>query len=241
MGPRPSRADRISSSSDPARSVRAAFLRPLGLDHEVPEAHGEVLDVLFLDGLVAPVAPEDLPHSAGRPDTRRCPEARPGARLGTARGRPVGRSVARDRQPASNRVNRGRSKEGASVNTRVRTTLLAAVLGWAVLWDPTVAAAQLEDSGIGFVMRSGNFGQPCTTNPGDIRDRLRQHHREPGRRRREGREHGRVHPLRQGPRHSASGPTRRPRVMRFTLGPHETLGIRAQTSACGWIAVVRPH
>ena len=29
--------------------------------------------------------------------------------------------------------------------------------------------------------------------------------------------------------------------MRFTLGPHETLGIRAQTSACGWIAVVRPH
>jgi hypothetical protein len=37
------------------------------------------------------------------------------------------------------------------------------------------------------------------------------------------------------------GPNRRPRVMRITVGALEGLGIRAQGSSCGWIAVVKPH
>lgn len=35
------------------------------------------------------------------------------------------------------------------MNRPVRTTLLASVLGWAVLWEPTVSAAPLDDAGVG--------------------------------------------------------------------------------------------
>ncbi|HEX2500318.1 MAG TPA: hypothetical protein VHO73_02595 [Methylomirabilota bacterium] len=127
------------------------------------------------------------------------------------------------------------------MSTPVRTAVLASVLGWALLWDPAGAEAQLADAGVGFVMRSGNFGQPCTTSPGDIPivyDNITENPVDVS-----------VKVVNTGQSIlfvrglviPPQGPTRRPRVMRFTLGPHDTLGIRAQGSPCGWIAVVRPH
>jgi hypothetical protein len=44
--------------------------------------------------------------------------------------------------------------EGASVNRPGQTTLLTSVLGWTMLWGPAPAVAQLDDGGVGFVMRS---------------------------------------------------------------------------------------
>ena len=127
------------------------------------------------------------------------------------------------------------------MNTLVRTALLAAGLGWAVIWDPTTAAAQLDDAGVGFVMRSSNFGHPCTTDPGNIPIVYDNATDKP------------VDVSLKVVNTSQSnlfiknfvippqGPNRRPRVMRITVGSLEALGIRAQGSPCGWIAVVKPH
>jgi hypothetical protein len=127
------------------------------------------------------------------------------------------------------------------VSTPIRTTLLASVLGWAVLWDPTAATAQLDDAGVGFVMRSNNFGQPCTTNPGDIPIVYDNATDNPVDVSLKVVNTGKSILFVKGFVIPPPGPTRRPRVMRFTLGPHDTVGIRAQGPPCGWLAVVRPH
>jgi hypothetical protein len=127
------------------------------------------------------------------------------------------------------------------VSTAVRTALLASVLGWAVLLDPAGAAAQLDDADVGFVMRASNFGQPCTTNPGDIPivyDNTTDHPVDVSLK---VVNTGTSIRFVKGFVIPPQGPTRRPRVMRFTLAPHDNVGIRAQTSPCDWIAVVRPH
>ena len=128
------------------------------------------------------------------------------------------------------------------MNRPVRTTLLASVLGWAVLWEPTVAAAQpLDDAGVGFVMRSDDFGEPCTTNAGDlpvVYDNATGRSVDIS-----------LKVVNTGQKNlfvkqfviPPQGPVRRPRVMRFTVGPNASLAIKAQGSPCGWIAVVKPH
>ena len=127
------------------------------------------------------------------------------------------------------------------MNRPVRTALLTSVLGCLALWNPAVAAAQLEDTGIGFVMRSEHFGEACTTDPGNIPivyQNLTKHSVEVS-----------LKIVNTGQKNlfvrnaviPPEGPQRRPRVMRITLAPAEGLGIKAQGSPCGWIAVVRPH
>jgi hypothetical protein len=127
------------------------------------------------------------------------------------------------------------------VNTPVRTTLLALVLGSTVLWNPAVATAQLTDQGVGFVMRSTNFAQPCVTNPGDMPIVYDNATDKPVdvsvKVVNTSQSNLFVGPFIIPPQ----GPIRRPRVMRITVGPSESLGIRAQSSPCGWIAVVKPH
>jgi hypothetical protein len=127
------------------------------------------------------------------------------------------------------------------VSTPVRTALLASVLGWAVLWDPAGAAAQLDDLGVGFVMRSSDFGEACTTNAGDIPivySNATKHAVDVS-----------LKVVNTGQKNlfvkqfviPPQGPTQRPRIMRITVGPAEALGIKAQGESCGWIAVIRPH
>jgi hypothetical protein len=123
----------------------------------------------------------------------------------------------------------------------VRTVLLAAALGWTALGGPTVAVAQLEDQGIGFVMRSEDFGEACTTDPGNlpvVYHNLTKHSVEVS-----------LKVVNTGQTilfvrnvvFPPTGPQRRPRVMRITLAPAEGLRIKSQGEPCAWLAVIRPH
>ena len=127
------------------------------------------------------------------------------------------------------------------MNTPVRSALLASVLGWAAFWTPATASAQLDDAGVGFVLRSTDFAQPCTTSAGDIPnvyDNATKHSVDVS-----------VKVVNTGETIlfvkqfviPPPGPNLRPRVMRFTVGPAQSLGIKSQSGSCGWIAVIRPH
>ena len=121
------------------------------------------------------------------------------------------------------------------------TILHVVTLITAAMWGVAPAAAQTDDSGAGFVLRSTNFGNPCTTSPGDVPIVY---------------DNGTDKPVDVSVKvvntgqailfvgaHviPPQGPQRRPRVMRITVGPLSGLGIRAQGSPCGWTAVIRPH
>ena len=126
------------------------------------------------------------------------------------------------------------------MRTPVRTAVLASVLGWALLWDPAGAAAQLDDAGVGFVMRSTDFGQPCTTNVGDIPSvygNATKHSVDVS-----------LKVVNTGQKNlfikqfviPPQGPNPRPRIMRITVGPPSRRH-QGSSAPCGWIAVVRPH
>lgn len=106
-----------------------------------------------------------------------------------------------------------------------------------------VAQEASNSAGVGFVMSSKDFGDPCTQDPGGIPriyDNAGANSADVS-----------VKIVNTGNSNlfitgtgfviPPEGPLRRPRVFRVTLQPGASLGIQAQTADCGWIAIIRPH
>ena len=137
------------------------------------------------------------------------------------------------------------------MTTRLIRTFVGSLLVFVGCWGSTGVAVQpdpqpLPEAGFGFVFRSTDFGNPCTTDPGDIPriyDNLS------------------VAPVdvsfkvintggsnlfistlaAGGPVIPPAGPQQRPRVMRMTVAPGDSIGIKGQAANCGWTAIIRPH
>ena len=122
--------------------------------------------------------------------------------------------------------------------------LLGSVLSLAGVFATARGAAQpLDDSGYGFVLRSTNFGDPCTSDDGNV-PRIYDN-------------------ATAGPVDVSfriintggsilfvvgtgfvippDGPGRRPRVIRMTVSPGGSIGIKGPEANCGWTVIVRPH
>jgi hypothetical protein len=130
------------------------------------------------------------------------------------------------------------------MSTRWCRMLLRSVLGLAVVFATTQVAAQpLDDSGFGFVLRSTNFGDPCTSDDGNV-PRIY--------------DNATAAPVDVSFRIintggsilfivgtgfviPPDGPGRRPRVIRIAVSPGGSIGIKGQTAGCGWTAIIRPH
>jgi hypothetical protein len=118
-------------------------------------------------------------------------------------------------------------------------------LGLALLGFPAAPAGAFEDTdtGIGFVLRSEDFGAPCTTDlpevpriydnstatAVDVSVKVVNT--------------GSANVFIVGTGHVIPpiGPTRRPRIVRVTVPPGGSLGLAAQGPSCSWLAVIRPH
>jgi len=123
-------------------------------------------------------------------------------------------------------------------------TFVGAVLVCVGCLGPTMVGAQtLTDAGVGFVLQSTDFGNPCTPDEGDI---------------------PRIYDNASAQAVDVSfkilntggsnlfitgtgfiippdGPTRRPRVIRLTVAPGTSIGIKGQAANCRWTAIIRPH
>jgi hypothetical protein len=109
--------------------------------------------------------------------------------------------------------------------------------------SPATLNAEDVDADTAFVLSSTDFGDPCTQNQGSI---------------------PRIYDNRTANNVDVSfkivntgstnvfidgtgfvippvGPQMRPRIVRLTLAPGASLGIRSQPGDCGWTATVRPH
>lgn len=108
-----------------------------------------------------------------------------------------------------------------------------------------VGCAGLEpnDSGVGFVLRSTDFANPCTANPGDypvIYDNATSHRVDvsfkivnSGQ--------SNVFVVGTGFVIPPIGPNQRPRIIRMTLDPGATIKLHGQGPGCAWIVIVWPH
>lgn len=123
-------------------------------------------------------------------------------------------------------------------------TLVGSVLAVVGCLGSTIVVAQtLTDAGVGFVLQSTDFGNPCTDDEGDM-PRIY--------------DNASANPvdisfkiINTGGSNlfiggfgfviPPAGPSRRPRVIRVTVPPGSSLGIRGQTASCAWIAIIRPH
>jgi len=115
-------------------------------------------------------------------------------------------------------------------------------LGMALLVSPA-GALQDTDAGVGFVLRSEDFGAPCTTDLAEV-PRIYDNDTTAA-------VDVTVKVVNTGPANvfvvgtghviPPVGTMRRPRIMRITVPPGGSLGLASQGPPCGWLAVIRPH
>ena len=123
--------------------------------------------------------------------------------------------------------------------------LSSLTLGLTLLGPLAVPAVGLEDSdtGIGFILRSEDFGAPCTMDVPEV-PRIYDNSTaaavdvsvkvvNTG--------SANVFVIGTGHVIPPIGPTRRPRIVRVTVPPGGSLGLGAQGPPCSWLAVIRPH
>lgn len=100
-----------------------------------------------------------------------------------------------------------------------------------------------EDTGIGIVIKSTDFGEPCTDDPGDfpvIYDNDSTNTVDVS-----------FKIVNTGGSNvfvdgtgfviPPFGTARRPRIIRLTLAPSENIKLHGQAEDCAWVATVRPH
>ena len=127
---------------------------------------------------------------------------------------------------------------------RLTKTLLGTTLAIVGFLPSGVGLTQpIDEEGFGFVLRSVDFGQPCTNDLGNIPRIFDNASSRPvnvsfkiintGSSNLFITDTGFVIP--------PNGPQRRPRVIRLTVAPSESIGVRAQSENCAWIAIIRPH
>ena len=116
-------------------------------------------------------------------------------------------------------------------------------LSLALLVACTSVQVNPEDAGIGFVLKSTDFGNPCTNAPGDFPVIYENHS-----------SHtvdvsfkivntggSNVFVVGTGFVIPPFGVQRRPRIIRMTLAPDEVIKLHGQAADCAWTATVRPH
>ena len=127
---------------------------------------------------------------------------------------------------------------------RLKRFLLGTALALAGFLPSGAGFAQpLDDSGFGFVLRSVDFGEPCTDDLGNIPRIFDNASARPvnvsfkiintGESNLFITDTGFIIP--------PNGPQRRPRIIRLTVAPSQSIGVRAQSENCAWIAIIRPH
>ena len=116
-------------------------------------------------------------------------------------------------------------------------------LSFAVLVACTGVQVNPEDAGIGFVLKSTDFGTPCTDSPGNFPVIYANHS-----------SHNvdvsvkiintggsNVFVVGTGIVIPPFGVQRRPRIIRLSLAPGEVIKLHGQAADCAWTATVRPH
>lgn len=100
-----------------------------------------------------------------------------------------------------------------------------------------------EDSGIGFVLKSTDFGDPCTDDPGDFPVIYDNHSANAVDVSFKIVNTGGSNVFIDGTGFVIPpfGASRRPRIVRLTLAPDETIKLHGQAEDCAWIVTVRPH
>jgi hypothetical protein len=105
------------------------------------------------------------------------------------------------------------------------------------------ASVQPKLSGIGFVLKSTDFGDPCTNDPGDFPviydnassnsvDVSFQIFNTGG---------SNIFVVGTGFVIPPLGPNQRPRVIRLTVAPGDTIKLHGQAGDCAWKAIIWPH
>ncbi len=116
-------------------------------------------------------------------------------------------------------------------------------LSLALLVACTDVQVHPEDVGIGFLLRSTDFGAPCTDDPGGFPVIYHNHSSNNvdvsfkivntgG---------SNVFVVGTGFVIPPFGVQRRPRIIRMTLAPDEAIKLHGQAADCAWTATVRPH